>query len=172
MHAAAPRSLAAAAVAAARGVRLTGPNAASAAAACRNNHSQAQLKELGRIGACPRDLACIATGALARWQLASMAPLGASHLLAGVSAWLAPLSSRPAAVAGMPALQLGLLVAAQRLEDQGHATFNFEVRGVRPAHAASRARASGAAWRSGRMQPPRAAASACTHAHSRSRARA
>jgi hypothetical protein len=80
------------------------------------------------VGVCPRDLSVIATAALARWQLAQMAPLGPAHLLAGADAWMRPLRSRPAAVAGMSALQLGLLVAAQRLEDQGHGTFNFEVR--------------------------------------------
>ncbi len=80
------------------------------------------------MGVCPRDLACVATAAISRWQLAHMAPLGAAHLAAGVDAWLRPLRSRPAAVAGMSALQVGLLVAAQRLEDQGHGSFNFEVR--------------------------------------------
>jgi len=99
-------------------VRLTPPS----------NRLQAQLKELSKIGLCPRDLSCIATAALSRWQLTPMGPLGANHLLAGIDAWLRPLRSRPAAVAGMSALQVGLLVAAQRLEDQGHGTFNFEVR--------------------------------------------
>lgn len=89
---------------------------------------QAKLKELAKIGVCPRDLACIATAALSKWRLTQMAPLGAQHLVAGVDAWLRPLSSRPSAVAGMSALQVGLLVAAQRLEDRGLRTFNFEVR--------------------------------------------
>lgn len=71
----------------------------------------------------------ISTAALSRWQLQHMGPLGAQHLLEGVDAWLRPLRSRPAAVAGMSALQLGLLVAAQRLEDRGQGTFNFEVWG-------------------------------------------
>lgn len=56
-----------------------------------------------------------------------MAPLRADDLLFGCDAWLRPLGSRPAAVAGMSALQLGLLVAARRLEDRGQGTFNFEV---------------------------------------------
>ncbi|KIZ04334.1 Origin recognition complex subunit 4 [Monoraphidium neglectum] len=88
---------------------------------------KAKLKELSKIGVCPRDLAVISTAALSRWQLQHMGPLGAQHLLEGVDAWLRPLRSRPAAVAGMSALQLGLLVAAQRLEDRGQGTFNFEM---------------------------------------------
>ncbi|KAI8464391.1 MAG: hypothetical protein J3K34DRAFT_440678 [Monoraphidium minutum] len=97
------------------------------AAALDNAKVKARLSELARIGVVPRDLAAVAAAALSRWQLASMAPLSAPHLLAGADAWLRPLRSRPAAVAGMSALQLGLMVAAQRLEDRGAAPFNFEM---------------------------------------------
>lgn len=121
-------------------------HARDVAAALDDARVKAQLAELAKIGAAPRDLACVATAALARWQLAGpMAPLSAAHVAAGVDAWLRPLSSRPAAVAGMSALQVGLLVAARRLEDQGHAAFNFEM--VFDEFSRAKSEAAGPLWR-------------------------
>jgi hypothetical protein len=76
----------------------------------------------------------MALACLSAWQGATAAhqtALTPQHVAGAVRGWAAQHDSRVPALAGLSVLELCMLVAAQRLEDAGQPTFNFQVRRAR-----------------------------------------